>query len=56
MNVSTGQVISQRIRKNDSVTFMNKTAHPWKWKYDAGAEHARYLQRHPEKASVTQAA
>jgi transposase len=34
----------------------NKTAHPWKWKYDADAEHARYLQRHPEKASVTQAA
>jgi hypothetical protein len=28
----------------------------WKWKYDADAEHARYLQRHPEKASVTQAA
>jgi hypothetical protein len=23
---------------------------------DADAEHARYLQRHPEKASVTQAA
>jgi transposase len=34
----------------------NKTAHPWKWKYDADAEHARYLQRHPEKASMTQAA
>ena len=34
----------------------NKTAHPWKWKYDADAEHARYLQRHPEKASVSQAA
>ena len=34
----------------------NKTAHPWKWTYDADAEHARYLQRHPEKASVTQAA
>lgn len=34
----------------------NKTARPWKWKYDADAEHARYLQRHPEKASVTQAA
>ncbi|MGH3407255.1 MAG: transposase, partial [Streptosporangiaceae bacterium] len=34
----------------------NKTAHPWKWKYDADTEHARYLQRHPEKASVTQAA
>jgi transposase len=34
----------------------NKTAHPWKWKYDADAEHARYLQRHPERASVTQAA
>jgi transposase len=34
----------------------NETAHPWKWKYDADADHARYLQRHPEKASVTQAA
>ena len=34
----------------------NKTAHSWKWKYDADAEHARCLQRHPEKASVTQAA
>lgn len=34
----------------------NETARPWKWKYDADAEHARYLQRHPEKASVTQAA
>jgi hypothetical protein len=34
----------------------NKTVHPWKWKYDADAEHARYLQRHPKKASVTQAA
>jgi hypothetical protein len=113
MNVSTGQVISQRIRKNDSVTFIkflamldqhtapglrirlimdngsshtsratrawikaipgstsrtrpstiteftigyNKTAHPWKWKYDADAEHARHLRRHPEKAGVTQAA
>jgi hypothetical protein len=31
----------------------DKTAHPWKRKYDANAEHARYLQRHPEKASVT---
>jgi transposase len=34
----------------------NKTAHPWKWRYDADAEHARYLQRHPDKTRVTQAA
>ena len=34
----------------------NKIARPWKWKYDADAEHARYLQRHPKKASITQAA
>jgi len=25
----------------------NKTARPYKWAYDAYAEHARYLQRHP---------
>ena len=24
----------------------NKTAHRWKWRYDADAEHARYLERH----------
>jgi transposase len=34
----------------------NETAHPWKWRYDAGAEHARYLQRHPDKAAVAKAA
>jgi transposase len=27
----------------------NKTAHRWNWKYDADAEHARYLQRHPSE-------
>jgi transposase len=26
----------------------NKKARPWKWTYDADADHARYLQRHPE--------
>lgn len=26
----------------------NKNARPYKWNYDAGAEHARYLQRHPQ--------
>jgi transposase len=26
----------------------NKHARPYKWSYDAGAEHARYLQRHPQ--------
>jgi hypothetical protein len=34
----------------------NKTAYPWKWKYDADAEHARYLERHPGKSTVMQAA
>src|ERR1017187_8614995 len=34
----------------------NKTAHPWKWKYDADAEHARYLERHPRKDALAQAA
>lgn len=32
----------------------NQTAHPYKWRYDADADHARYLQRHPQ--SVSQAA
>jgi transposase len=26
----------------------NKNARPYKWSYDADAEHARYLERHPE--------
>jgi transposase len=26
----------------------NKNARPYKWSYDAGAEHARYLERRPE--------
>ena len=26
----------------------NDTAHPWTWCYDARADHARYLARHPE--------
>jgi transposase len=34
----------------------NKTAHPWKWKYDADAEHARYLERHPRNDALAQAA
>ncbi len=34
----------------------NKTAHPWKWKYDADAEHARYLERHPRQETLAQAA
>jgi transposase len=34
----------------------NKTAHPWKWKYDADAEHTRYLERHPDKNTITEAA
>ncbi len=34
----------------------NKTAHPYKWSYDADADHARYLERHPRHADLTQAA
>ncbi|HEY1700997.1 MAG TPA: IS630 family transposase [Trebonia sp.] len=34
----------------------NKTAHPWKWKYDADADHARYLERHPQQDSLARAA
>jgi transposase len=34
----------------------NETAHPWKWRYDADAEHARYLQRHPDKTTIIEAA
>lgn len=34
----------------------NETAHPFKWKYDADAEHARYLQRHPAQDGLSQAA
>ncbi|HTQ88051.1 MAG TPA: IS630 family transposase [Streptosporangiaceae bacterium] len=37
-------------------TGYNKTAHPWKWKYDADAEHARYLARHPGKSALAKAA
>src|SRR6266496_3119082 len=31
----------------------NKNARPYKWSYDANAEHARYLQRHPRPEPVT---
>jgi transposase len=38
----------------------NKNARPYRWNYDAGAEHARYLGRHPEPgplpAALTEAA
>ncbi len=34
----------------------NKTAQPYQWSYDADAEHARYLERHPSPTSLTQAA
>jgi len=30
----------------------NKTARPYRWSYDAGTEHARYLQRHHQPESV----
>ena len=31
----------------------NKTARPYKWSYDADAEHARYLERHPQPEAVS---
>ncbi|MGI5133588.1 IS630 family transposase [Streptomyces sp. CA-106110] len=36
----------------------NRTARPYRWRYDADAEHARYLDRHPQPApdTFTQAA
>ncbi|MCY0963570.1 IS630 family transposase, partial [Streptomyces sp. H27-H5] len=36
----------------------NRTARPYRWRYDADAEHARYLTRHlqPAPAIFTQAA
>ena len=34
----------------------NKTARPWKWRYDADTDHARYLERRSGKNTVTQAA
>jgi transposase len=43
-------------RITDFTIGYNKTAHPWKWKYDADAEHARYLERHPRKDALAQAA
>ena len=32
----------------------NKKARPWKWSYDADADHARYLQRHTRPAPATE--
>jgi transposase len=43
-------------RITDFTIGYNKTAHPWKWKYDADAEHARYLERHPHKHALARAA
>ena len=31
----------------------NKTARPYKWNYDADADHARYLQRHRQPETLT---
>ena len=31
----------------------NKTARPYRWSYDAGAEHVRYLERHPRPEAVS---
>jgi transposase len=41
---------------NEFTIGYNKTAHPWKWKYDADAEHARYLERHPRQDALARAA
>jgi len=30
----------------------NKNARPYRWSYDADAEHARYLERHPGPEAV----
>ncbi|MGH3402559.1 MAG: IS630 family transposase [Streptosporangiaceae bacterium] len=79
LQIATGQVITEPIARNDSVTFTsflhrldrallrrgeltsradladkitsfairyNRTARPWTWAYDAGADHARHLARH----------
>jgi transposase len=43
-------------RITDFTTGWNETARPFKWKYDADAEHARYLERHPRKDTLTEAA
>ena len=54
-----GSFESQEDLENQITEFTigyNKTAHPWKWKYDADAEHARYLDRHPGKSTVMKAA
>ena len=29
----------------------NKNARPYRWSYDADADHARYLERHPQPES-----
>jgi transposase len=44
-----GDFASQEDLENQITEFTigyNKTAHRWKWRYDADAEHARYLERH----------
>jgi transposase len=57
--LSRGDFTSQyglETRITDFTIGYNRTAHPWKWKYDADAEHARYLERHPRKNTLGQAA
>ncbi len=47
-----GDFASQQDLENQITEFTigyNETAHPWKWRYDADAEHARYLERHPSE-------
>jgi hypothetical protein len=54
-----GSFESQEDPENQITEFTigyNKTAHPWKWRYDADAKHARYLQRHPDKDTLAEAA
>jgi hypothetical protein len=33
-----------------------QTAHPYKWSYDADADHARYLECNPRQQNLAQAA
>lgn len=54
-----GDFISREDLENRITEFTishNETAHPYKWSYDADAAHARYLQRHPARNTLDQAA
>ena len=54
-----GDFASQEDLENQITEFTigyNKTAHRWKWRYDADAEHARYLERHSSENTRAAAA